>query len=118
MKNYYLPKLIKTILLFLLFVTGIGVNSQTVSKDPIKDLENLKTDLPKVPHNYTATRVTLSSSATLESKAEFVKKNGADHYYVYTNQNGKIVSKEELEEVLRKEIQETKNKNTIPNLIK
>jgi hypothetical protein len=118
MKNYYLPKQIKSILLFVFLLIGIMSYSQSVSKNPIKDLENQKTDMPKVPQNYTATRVALSNSASAESKAEFVKKNGADYYYIYTNLSGKIISKEELEEVLRKETQETKNNNTATTLKK
>jgi hypothetical protein len=102
MKNYYLTKLLKQFLLLAFFLTGILGYSQE-SKNPVKDVAGLKSNQPKVPHNFTATMVTLSKDASPEAKAEFVKLHGADFYYVYSDDKGKQVSKDELDIALQKE---------------
>ena len=68
-----------------------------------------KSDVPKTPQNYTATKVMLGANASLEVKKEFVSKYGQDFYYVYSDPTGKVVTKEEVEYIIRAE-EEKKSK--------
>lgn len=89
----------------LLLICSLTMFSQQESKVDPNDLRNVKGKSIEVvvPHNYTATKVTLSQGATAQMKEEFMKTHNADFYYVYTNPQGKNVTKDELEEALRKQ---------------
>lgn len=103
MKNYYFSSMTKLLLLFMFLLTGFGMYSQQVAKNPLQDLPIGKSVEQAVPQNYTATKITLSKGASAQVKEDFVKAHGADFYYVYTNPQGKNVTKDELEEALRKQ---------------
>lgn len=77
--------------------------SKSIEKNPIDETKLIKNDFPEVPSNYTATKVTLSTNATKEGKAEFIKQYGQDYYYIFTDNNGKVVTKEEVEAALSAE---------------
>ena len=89
--------------------------AQPLEKNPLNDLSAIKRDTPNVPANYTATKVSLSANASPEAKAEFLKKHNADHYYVYSDDKAKIVSKEEVEIALQLEQSKTITKTPIIN---
>jgi hypothetical protein len=114
MKNNYFLSLTRLLLLFVFILTGTTSYSQEVKKDPLKELEKIKNDTPKVPSNYTATKVTLGQNASPEVKQDFLKKNGVNYYYVFSDSSGKIVTKEEMELVLKNE-EESAAKNKLVN---
>jgi hypothetical protein len=112
MKNYYLFKQTKIVLLFVFFLAGMSSFAQQVEKNPMADLEKFKSDAPQMPINYTATKVTMSKDALPTAKDDFIKEHGADFFYVYTDSKGKTVSKEEVEAVLKKENEKNPNPNS------
>lgn len=77
--------------------------SQEVAKNPLNVLENAQKQEIVVPQNYTATKVTLSKGASIQAKADFVKLHNEDFFYVYTDAKGKNVTKDEIDEALRKQ---------------
>jgi hypothetical protein len=93
----------KLLLLFMFLLTGFGMYSQQVAKNALQVLPIGKSVEQTVPQNYTATKITLSQGASAQVKEDFVKLHNADFYYVYTDAKGKNVTKDELEEVLRKQ---------------
>ena len=97
MKNNYVTGLIKQLLLFVFFLTGISGFSQEAGKKVLKDAETFKKQEVQVPSNFTATKITLSESASAEAKAAFVKTHGADFYYIYNDASGKVITKDEFE---------------------
>ncbi len=92
-----------------------STTSQPLEKNPMNDLSAIKRDTPQVPANYTATKVSLSANASPEAKAEFFKKHNADHYYVYSDDKAKIVTKEEMETALQLEQSKLITKSPITN---
>jgi hypothetical protein len=92
----------------ILFFSFQGTFAQDVSEKPIKDMVIS-------PANYTATKVTLSKDASIQVKEEFVKNHGADFFYVYTDPNGKTISKEDFEIVLRREEEKNRKSESISN---
>jgi hypothetical protein len=105
----------KHLFTLLLFIYSLGMFSQDVNKKAPDDLRNVKGLSVEVvvPKNYTATKVTLSQGATAQMKEDFIKTHNADFYYVYTNPQGKNVTKDELEEALRKQNESTITPSTL-----
>lgn len=128
MKNYYLNKLPKQLLLFAFFLTGFVSFSQSAKKLvvsqypnstttlPLNDLSEIKRDTPRITANYTSTNSSLSVNNSPEIKAEFLKNHNANHYYVYSDDKVKIVTKDELEMALQLEQSNSINKTPIINL--
>ena len=113
MKNNYLTRLIKQVLLFVFFLKGISGFSQEAGKKVLKDAESFKKQEVQVPSNFTATKITLSESASAEAKAAFVKTHGADFYYVYNDASGKVINKEEFEIALQKQKEQSQVNKTL-----
>ena len=113
MKNNYLNGLIKQLLLFILFLTAISGFSQETDKKVLKDAETFKKQEVQVPSNFTATKITLSESASAEAKAAFVKTHGADFYYVYNDASGKVINKEEFEVAQLKQKEQIQTNKTL-----
>lgn len=132
MKNNYLFKNVKQLLLLAFLLVGVLGYSQVAKKsavavselkndilhdaNPAVEAAKFKNDMPQAPQNYTVTKVSISKNLSAEAQADFIKKHGADFYYVYTNDKGKAISKEEIEVALEIE-QNNKNNNTPNNLI-
>ena len=115
MKNNYFLRLTKTILLLAFILTGISGFSQETSKNVLKDAETFKKQEVQVPVNFTATKITLSESASAEVKAAFVKTHGADFYYIYSDAVGKAVSKDEMEIALKRQQEQIATNKTLIN---
>jgi uncharacterized protein involved in tellurium resistance len=113
MKNNYFSRLIKQLLLFAFFLTGIMSYSQESGKIALKDAETFKKQEVQVPSNFTATKITLSESASAEVKAAFVKTHGAAFYYTYSDALGKAVSKDEMEIALKKQQEQLATNKTL-----
>ena len=95
-KNNNLNRWIKNIVTVLFFLVGFLSFGQE-SKTQLPNLPTtISSDVPKVPQNYTATKVTISKNMPEKAKADFIKEHGADFYYVYTDNKGKVISKEEV----------------------
>ena len=111
---------LKSLLLISLLLIGISGFSQNTSKAvapvasksivtqplgnvPMQGMKQTQNDLPEVPANYTATRVSLGANATEEAKAAFFKQHNADYYYIYNDPKGKVVSRDEVSAALKKQ---------------
>ena len=86
----------KSTLALLFFIFSFNAHAQESTKTTTTDLQNLSSTDLKVPANFTATKVTLSTSASKEAKEEFIKKHGEEFFYVYVDPKGKIIDKEEF----------------------
>ena len=113
MKNNYLNGLFKQLLLLVFFLTAISGFSQETDKKVLKDAETFKKQEVQVPSNFTATKITLSESASAEAKAAFVKTHGADFYYIYNDASGKVINKEEFEVALIKQKEQIQTNKTL-----
>jgi hypothetical protein len=69
--------------------------------DPVAEMKRLRGDMPIQPQGYTATKVSVSQTAAPEVKADFIKKHGADHYYIYMDTNGKTINKDQYNEAVK-----------------
>lgn len=91
--------------------TNNVISSEARSLDPTAEADKMRGDNPINPEGYTATKVSVSESAAPEIKADFIKKHGADHYYMYLDNNGKTVDQQQYNEAVRIETEkQSKNK--------
>ena len=114
--NVLKAKSFQNILTVFLLLVGLSSYSQDNKIEADMMQESLQINSPKIPQNYTATKISLGKNASSEQKKEFVSKHGQDFYYTYTDPQGKVVTKEEVDYILKSE-KET-NTNLLPNIKK
>jgi hypothetical protein len=81
--------------------TNNVISSEARNLDPVAEMKRLRGDMPIQPQGYTATKVSVSQTAAPEVKADFIKKHGADHYYIYMDTNGKTINKDQYNEAVK-----------------